>query len=344
MTALGADRRAALVAAKAAALVSGHTGTGVADPRPIPGGAAVVVGDRAWVLLDDRPELGLGRALAWADRHGAAAVAVMADHGTGVLARRAACFSTPIDVFAVDGRSLVPARPEPAGPERQPSPAELEAAWDLVALGADVVVEHGVVTAEVRGLEMARVVTTDGGVEVQPGVGRNDRDGHATLLADAGADAHAATLARVAADLAAVRAGEAADRHPLGRMARERWLRRMVIDDPARVGARTLAAAEPTVARTSVADPGAAFATGHGHDGRAMVVACSVGIDLDLVPSAADVAAVHAERTGAADADVVLVVPRRDDVAVTRRLAAALVRPAAVVTVDDDWYRRDTLA
>jgi hypothetical protein len=343
MTALGADRRAALVAAKAAALVAAHTGTDVGTPHLLPGGAGLMVGDCAWVLLDDRPELGLGRALAWAGRHHATHVAVMAEQGTGVLARRASCFATPIEVFSVTGRDLDAASPESAGPEIQPSPGELDAAADLVALGADVVVEHGVVTAEIRGLEMARVVTTDGVAVVQPGVGRNDRDGHAMVLAGADAGAHAATLARVAADLAAVRAGEAADRHPLGRMARERWLRRMVIDNPARVGARALGVAEPTVARTSVSDPGAAFAVGHRDDGHAVAVACSVGIDLDLVPAAADVALVHAQRTGTAEVDVVLVMARRDDMAVTRRLASSLVRPATIVTIDDDWYHHDTL-
>lgn len=63
-----------------------------------------------------------------------------------------------------------------------------------------------------------------------------------------------------------------------------------------------------------------------------VVVACSVGIDLELVPAAADVRAVHSP-----DARLVLALPERDAVPVTRRLAASLVRPAEVVTPGDGW-------
>jgi hypothetical protein len=63
-----------------------------------------------------------------------------------------------------------------------------------------------------------------------------------------------------------------------------------------------------------------------------MVVATSVGADLDLVPAAADARAARAP-----EARLVLVVPERDDHAVTRRLAAALAEPADIVTVDAGW-------
>jgi hypothetical protein len=63
-----------------------------------------------------------------------------------------------------------------------------------------------------------------------------------------------------------------------------------------------------------------------------VVVVCSVGVDLDLVPTAADSRLIHQP-----DAGLLLVVPEGDDVPVNRRLAASLARRAEVVTVPRDW-------
>lgn len=341
MSSLSADQRARLAAAKLSALVSDHTGVAIDQPRGFGGGAAVMVDTTAWVLIDERPVTGLGRALAWAERQGAEAVSVVADADTGVLARRATAFALPIEVWARSGRALQPAPPDPIPVVAEPSAAELAAASVLADMGVEVVVEHGVVTGEVLGLEMARVVTVGDEVMVLPGVGRNDRDGHATLLGDSDNAARLATLARVASDITAHRRGDAADRHPLGRMARERWLRRHVMDDPALVGAAMLDMAEPTVPRGSLTETAAAFATGVGADGTPVVVACTVGIDLDLVPAAADVRLVHQARTGRDDCRLVLVTPGRSLQPVIGRLSQLLVQPASVVVVDDDWYRRN---
>lgn len=341
MSALSSEQRARLSAAKLSALVGGHTGVAVDSPHGFSGGAAVMVGTTAWVLIDERPATGLGRALAWAERQRAVAVAMVADTDTGVLARRATAFNLPIEVWTSHGRDLVAAAPDPVPVVVEPSAAEMQAAAVLADLGADVVVEHGVVTGEVRGLEMARVMTVGDEVVVLPGVGRNDRDGHATLLADSDPAARLATLARVASDIAAHRSGDAADRHPLGRMARERWLRRHVMDDPSLVGASSLTMAEPTVGRYSLTETAAAYATGTDADGLPVVVACSVGIDLDLVPAAADVRLVHEARIGRSDCRLVLVTPGRSLQPVIGRLSQLLVQPASVVVVDDDWYRQD---
>jgi hypothetical protein len=61
-------------------------------------------------------------------------------------------------------------------------------------------------------------------------------------------------------------------------------------------------------------------------------VACSVGIDLDLVPTAAEMRALHAP-----GARLVLAVPARDDHPVTRRIASRLREPAEIVALPDDW-------
>jgi hypothetical protein len=62
------------------------------------------------------------------------------------------------------------------------------------------------------------------------------------------------------------------------------------------------------------------------------VVVCSVGVDLDLVPAAAE-----ARLALAPDARLVLAVPERDDHPATRALAKRLKVPAEVVAVPGDW-------
>ena len=84
-----------------------------------------------------------------------------------------------------------------------------------------------------------------------------------------------------------------------------------------------------------------ALAVGEDHAGDAVVVACSVGIALDLVPTAAD-GRLAIDATGGAHADtppsqLILAVPERDDHPGTRRLAARLRAPATVVPVPGDW-------
>lgn len=343
MSALAPEQRSRLVAAKCAALVGGHTGV---RPEPVsfPGGAAALVDGQAWVLLDEQPAASLGVALAWAQRHAASGVGVLAEAGTGVLARQATAFSLPVTVWAIDGQRLTPATPDPAPAVIEPSAAELAAAASLADAGATVVIEHGVVRGEVAGLEVARVVTVDGEVLVQPGVGRNDRDGHAMVAGELASDPAVvgATVARVVAEVARHRKGVDADRHPLGRMARGRWLRHLLTLEPGLVGAVRLEAVEPTVARQTVAD-GAAFAAGELADGSPVVVGCAGGIDLGLVPEAADVRLCLAARIGILPR-LLLVAAARDLHPVVRRMADALADPAGLVELPDDWHRRTPAA
>ena len=339
MSALAPEQRSRLVGAKLAALVAGHTGSRP-DPVTFPSGAATLVDADAWVLLDDNPAGSLGVALAWAQRHDASHLHVVAGAGTGVLARQAGAFSLETTVWATDAARLVPAVADPPPPLLEPGVAELAAAAILVDAGATVVVEHGVVRAEVLGLEVARVVTVDGVVVVQPGVGRNDRDGHAMVAGAAAGDADVvgATLERVVAEVRRHRNGPVADRHPLGRMARGRWLRHLLTIHPDLVGASRLEAVEPTVVRQTVAD-GAAFAAGELADGTPVVVGCAGGIDLGLVPEAADVRLSVAHREGT-EPRLVLAAAGRDLHPVVRRMADALVEPAEVVSLPDDWHVR----
>jgi len=138
-------------------------------------------------------------------------------------------------------------------------------------------------------------------------------------------------LARVAEIVRAHRR-PGAERHPLNQLAPERWLRAQLVAEPAPLGLTRLWPIAPAVPRANLRDTAVAMAQGETASGEVVVVACSVGVDLDLVPAAAD-----ARLSAAPGADLMLVVPERDAHPVTRQLAERLVRPAEVVTVRDDW-------
>ena len=318
MSVLEPERRSRLLSIKLATLAREHLGI-EGEPATFPGGAAVAAGGRAAVLADELPARSLGPALAWARQAGATSLDLLVEDAAGALARRAAEFLDPPTVWWVQGRELHPVEPEPLSPPRPVDVSEVDLAPELRAAGADVVVEHGVVSGEVLGLEIARVV--DGRIEA--GVGRHDREAFAMLH---GGVAPAAALATVVGAVRDVRRVDRPD-HPLQRLAQERWLREVVLARPELVGAAHLERHEGPAPRPSVKEPWPAVAVGDG-----LVVVTSVGIDLDLVPFAAD-----ARLAAAPDASLVLVVPERDAHAVTRALAAALRRPADVVAIPGEW-------
>jgi hypothetical protein len=120
-----------------------------------------------------------------------------------------------------------------------------------------------------------------------------------------------------------------ADPHPLNRLGAERAIRSRLLRNPELVGGRRLDVANPPVPRENLKDPVPCAALGETLDGRPLVVVCSTGIDLDVVPWAADARAALTE-PGAA---LVIVVPERDLSPVTKSLAGALRHPATVVSL-----------
>jgi len=333
--ALDPDQRSRLLAAKLRVLVDDRWGPDPARrPGAFPGGAtlegaAADGGAVAWVLVDEGAARSLGAVLAWAHRARVHETNLLAEAAAGLLARRAGQFVDAPPVWRVDGRSLVEAAAEPVSAPIEPAAAALDLVGLLRDAGVEIVIEQGEVRGELRGLEVARIVVDGAGeARIEVGVGRHDREAFALLHGDLPpADALAAVVERVRLHRA-----PGAEPHPLGRMAAERWLRSVVVGDPALAGARSLLPVEPTIARDSVKDIAPAVAVGTSTGGESIVVVCSTGIDLDLVPAAADARLAHAPQ-----ADLVLVVPARDAHPVTTRLASGLVRPARVVTVEGDW-------
>jgi hypothetical protein len=148
------------------------------------------------------------------------------------------------------------------------------------------------------------------------GVGRHDRYAHDELHQG---EPDAAVLAKTA-DL--VRERRRADAHPgpANLLQRERWLRTTLdvapLPEPA----------FPSDLRRS--RPAAGLA----ENGDVLVV-CSAGVDLDLVPTAADAWVAAGRRPS----QVRLVVPAGDDMPITHELARLLLCPAKVLTVDPPW-------
>ncbi|MEO7836841.1 MAG: hypothetical protein ABIS21_04300 [Acidimicrobiales bacterium] len=314
------------------ALVAGHLG-GESDEEatstgPFPGGAVLRRGDAGWVLAEEGAERALGGALVWARRVGLDAVHVLveSEDTAGALARRSAAFRHPPQVWVIEGRVLSCAVAAPTVAGRAPSEADRALMALCRAAGADVVVEHEMLVAEVLGLEVGRVV--DGRLDV--GVGKHDRE--AQRLVHGGRPPEESLRAAVAAVQRVRRADAPA--HEMNQLAQERWLRAVVMARPEMVGAASLSPLAVPVYRGGLRMAAPAPAAGLDREGRPVIVVCSTGIDIDLVPTAADARLSHD-----ATARLVLVVPEADDHPVTRDLAGALVDPAEVVTVPGDWRR-----
>lgn len=335
------DRRAELWGVKLRALVGECTGATPIDAPtlPYPNGAVLVEHGRAWVYAASRATL--GGALAIALRHEAEALAIVVDDDptAAAIARRAGRVSFPVDVFVADGRRLRVAVPSPLEPIPPADPAHMAFVDTIAEAGATPHVEWGIVTGEVRGLEVCRVVDaptvgqitgfaaesgpivapTDG-IALEVGVGPNDREAFRLIH---GEIPPAAALADVVRTVERHRSDDA-PQHPLNRMARERLLRWRLEQDPSPIGVAVLAAADPPVPRPGLRETAPCVATGVTSAGDPVAVVCSAGIDIDLAGFVADVA-------GRTDAPIVVAVPGRDRAPITEQLLALVDHDVTLV-------------
>jgi hypothetical protein len=320
------QQRAARNGAKLAALVRQRWG--VDAPRASLGtGAAMAAGDEAFVLLDG--DHGLGAALAWSRRAGATGLHVISDgEDAGKIARQAAEFLGDIAVWRTAGTELHPVEPAPieagAGPPDAPALVAV-----LEAEGLDVVVEGDRFAGEFRGLEVVRIVRAldDGEPILEVGVGRFDRELTALMHGDL---PDASSIARVVEQLRELRR-PGGPNHPLANLVPERWLRHTLLHEPERVGCDELVAAPTPTPRDRLRERGVAAAVGT-RGGEPVVVACSVGVDLDAVVHAAD-----ARLAIDPAATLLLALPARDVLPVNEALVADLRRPAEIAAVEGDW-------
>lgn len=327
-------RREVLLKAKCKALVRSRWGDVVDDAvgATFPGGAALAGDARAWVLAEDDPERTLGAALVLATRHAGAdgECHLMTTGAAGTLARRAALFDRKISVWSIQGTALAPS---PASPD--PLPASLPLAPGAEAMrvlleraGAEAVVEGGILRAEVRGLEVARVEIDDDGPRLAVGVGKHDREAQREVHGTVQGFDELFEVVRIVAEHR-VADGEG---HAAYHLSPERWLRSIVVRRPDLVGAAELRPVPSPVFRHDLRQPAAAPAAGTDAATHPVLAICSVGADIDVVPSAVDAWLADGRRPR-----LVFCMPEGDDHAMTRELIAALSMPAELRTVPRTW-------
>ena len=339
--ALTPEQRVALLGAKLRALVAeGWPERGSVVSRPFMAGAGLVAegGGPGWVLIDEvrrpvenidiaaddaGPELPrgwLGGAVVWATRAGVSELHVLSEHLTGHDARRAGYFALPITMWAIHGRSLTKVAAAPFVAPGAPDAVSMLFAPTITESGADAVVDHGVLRAEVLGLEVATVVKGDDGVPyLAVGVGRHDRLAQAMMYGTA----DTVTSLRTAVDAVRnFRRGEAGV-HPANQLASERWLRHVVAAKDRTL--HPIEGTEPT--RLKRSSPAMLI-----NDSADVVVGCTTAVDLDAVAFAADTRA-HA----APNAALRMVMPTTSCVPAMELVCAALHNPATIVPVGEDW-------
>ncbi len=262
---------------------------------------------------------------------------VDAEHDPATVARWAGYFELgdgAVSLRSVDGATshVATAAPLPEPVDAADAPEEL--LEQLRAAGVEIVVEHGHVRGEVLGLEVARLVRWpaevggDDELHLEAGVGRFDRDAVAAARPD---ESPTDSLARTVEQVRAHRY-PGAPVHPVQLLVRERWLRSMVVTDPQLVGAARLSATEMTTEATGLRDVHPAAALGVDAEGGPVVVVCSTGVDLSLVPLAADT-----RQRLDPDARLVLALPERDHHSATRTLVGMLRGSAELVDVSPGW-------
>ena len=325
--ALDPGRRPSLHAAKLRGLSRAALGLELTDATGSAEGALGRVDDRVVCLVESAPERSVGKTLASMKRHDAVRADLLCADGADLVARRAACFDLDLHVHAVDDTTLSPVDDSPDPMPTAPPGEALSWIDTIERSGADVVVEHGLVTGEVAGLEVARVIEDEFGVRLEVGVSADDRIMFSLPHGHLGADD---AMARIIEIVREHRRPGAID-HPLNRLSRSRWLRSMLVDRPRAIGMSSLSPAPAPVPRANLKDVVPAAALGM-QDDREVVVAVSTGVDLDVVPFGA-----HARRTLSPDAELVIVVPERDAVPFLGWAVDRLHHPARVVTVSDGW-------
>jgi hypothetical protein len=317
------SRRGRLLATKLAALARDHGAGADLQTAPFALGATGIDGGVGWVLLDDRQQRGLGPALAWAVRAGVGQLQILAEEGTGTLARRAPAFRLPIEVWHVVERALLPAIAESL-PEPVDAPVHHEGFRGLITEGgATPAIDHVVLVGEVRGLEVCRVVTDEatGDTRLEVGIGQHDREAFQMLHGDVPT---VEALAKVVAAVEPHRRHGAAP-HPLNRLGQAQALRARLIDEPVLVGATRIEAVPSPLDRPNLKDTYPCVATAV-IDGLPVTLVVSSGVDLDLVPYATDARLATGEPTR-------IVVPARDAVPVLIDIAALLEDPMPIITV-----------
>lgn len=330
MAAAGSQRQE-LYAAKLRALVSSQRPSGPGVELSFPDGAALLFPDGLWVLDQASGGRSLGAALAVASvRLGPdAELDLIAADRAGDLARKASRFRSPVRVWAVEGRGVTLVRPEPLQrATERPDPDWFSTlARQIASAGAEPVFEGGTLRAEVLGLEVARVDLRSGVPALSVGVGRHDRLAH--QLVDTGSEPFADLASAVRQVRRHRRPGVPS--HPANQLARERWLRSVLVAQPRLAGASELRPVSTASLPQELGAFSPAAALGTDSDGASVLVVATVGVDPEVVVGGADAR----EDLGAEK--LVFAVPQSDRMRFGTLVSSRLRRTAEWRPVPSDW-------
>ena len=322
------ERRSQLIAVALRALV----GDANASTSPFPGGAAIHSAGCSHVWLDDRPTRLVSVAVLLAHRAGSTSLRMVVPAelvaSAGDVARRAQHWNIGAEAVIVEGRSTRSVSPVAAGTEPLPPSGAESLSEVILDAGAEVMIEHGVVTGEVGGLEVCRVVADGGEVRLEVGVGVHDREAFQMLHGDTPAPE---SLARIVAAVAEIRT-VGADPHPLNRLAPERALRRRLQASPDLVHSSSLAPVSPVTPAAGPGDAAPAHLVGE-INGVRCLVACTSGTDLGSPADALDTFYWHREAHDLEE--IVIAVPARNRMRAIEDLARLASVPTSVVSIPD---------
>lgn len=289
-------------------------------------GTAVISDDAVWILIEGDSSRSLGPAIAWSSKY-ARPLHLVADNHAEILARRASGFTMPISVWQIEDTRLRPALPQPHV-EKVNAPSSHTDFISLIAdAGAEPLQEWGVVTGEVRGLEICRVVDDphSGVARLEVGIGAHDRETFALVHQDRPIEESIASVV----DIVGVHRTEGAPFHPYNHIAPERFARWRALQTPAMLGFASLAAVDPPEPRTNVKDSVPCVALGNDASGTTTAVVFVHGIDLDVVPFAIDAAKKHS------CARVMIVARPQDVLAPLRVMADAASLPTSFSSMSE---------
>lgn len=337
------DRETASRAFEQTGVHSASAEIGVAEVVEAGSLYALNLNGHGFVLLSESSARSLSAAMIWAAQQPAQRLTVFADAPAPSdarsedLSRWAQYFlldEQPIEVRLIEGP--LSHRVEPAiVPEVFELPERKELLEQhLLAEGLEVVHEHGVTRGEVLGLEVARLVVWpseaggDDALHLEVGVGRFDRDAHAAVRPDESPVDDLAHTVSIIRD----HRFPGAPSHAVQRLSRERWLRALALAQPSLVGADTLTAIGMTAEPAGLRDAFPASAVGTATDGSPLILVFSCGVDLGLLPLAADLRAqINSEAT------LRIALPAKDHHVATKWLASMLRHPAELIDIEVGW-------
>ncbi len=275
--------RLAAVKLRAIASTIGFT-TDDAEEQDFPFGAGLTHQHRGALYVTRDHIRTIGPTLLWMQKHHLTEVDLVIEGDAGIPARRAQALTCDLRVWQMLNGTLQPATPAPHLPKIQPPDSHEQFVSLIQQCGADVVREHGILTGEVLGLEICRVVDTPEGPKLEVGVGAIDRETFQLVHAHRSIED---SLTEVATIVRQHRT-PGAPHHPLGKMAGERLLRHHILNNPHLINATSLQPAEPPLPRTSLRDHNPCVATGTTTANEPLIAVFTDTIDIDIIGFAID--------------------------------------------------------